>query len=181
MNKTLTVGVMKTGEENYRAILWDGMIMGNTDDIVFTVAFGHSNFFWTIRNLKKTALEWAARSSKHIAGIHDNTACWPINPKVEPEEAAKETERLVSPMKMLGFCAVRLPNESLVAHLFTSGPYFPFKNGGVKAGFPMTTGGKNLFLVTEKLLQTSIEGLLSQKLASVAGIHDEAACWPDSL
>lgn len=193
MQNTLTVGVLKLGDADYRALLWNGRVTPEVrfdSPLIFLACSAFPNLFQAAHALKEEVLDWNGRNSWHIRGIHNPESCWPMRSWVGLGGAVEETERVAASSPLLGCCATRLPDGKLVAHLFTSRPRFPLVNGGEKVGFPMCTSGANLFTVAEKLLRTCLEGFAHQKLADIAGVHDvvrgdsvqtviEAeACWP---
>jgi hypothetical protein len=179
---TLTVSVLELDKDKqiYRAVMWNGIVTTHHKSAIFTAAYAHANFFKTVKDLKAAVVEWAVRKKiAHIGGIHDGAACWPLHPDIWFLAAISRTQEIVSDGKFLACCAARLPDQTLMAHLFRHGPSFP--NGVVKASFPFSTHGKNLFYVAEKLYSTGLEVFASEKLENVRGIHDEGQCWPDDF
>ena len=158
---TLEVSVLRISNDSHRAVLWDGLMTRHADSIVFSAVFTHPNLFIAARDLKKSVLAWSLRGSvKHVSGIHDSTACWPIDTQIPINMALLETDRICALDKII---------------------HFPIKGGGEKAGFPVSTMGENFFDVVDKLFKPIERALPSWKLPNVIPITYEESYWPEQF
>ena|SRR3989338_2020406 len=179
---TLELSVVKISDNEYRALLWYGLMTRREERIVLSVTFTDMNFFKTVRDIKRAVLDWSARGSvKAIHGIHDGAPCWPMWTADSIERALLETERLRENNKLLGFCPVRLPDGSFAGHVYTSGPDFLLKNGEEKIGFPVGTVGNNLFHMSYKVFRMAEEATPSWGVKNIGVLLDGKFCWPESF
>ena len=178
---TLELSVLRAGSAGpYRAVLWDGWLTKSSDAVVLGVTYTHPNFFAAVREIKKTVLVWSKHSQiKTIAGIHDSTACWPIDTSIEIERAVEETEHLTREQCGLGFVGIFGKEGVVSGHLHTkcNSPTFEFAKGIV--GQPLWTDGINLFGVSELLFHSIKSSLPTWGVERVNGLQDEDACWPE--
>lgn len=182
----------------YRAVLWKGYKANDSGregdpvdgKVVFVSTFSHVNFFELLRLLRASVEDWSHRKGGCcIAGIDDNSRCWPIDSSNKLQGSSLEQIDL-SVGTIFTHCGgvkglelIVYKTEDGCGHRIqlTDYPYAIIHKDKPTRVFSVACCAENLFQAATNLIAAVQSVARNHGLVCVEGVDNKGSIWPEGL